>query len=34
MDFLGDVLFLGLTAIFFAASLGIVHVFERLREHK
>jgi hypothetical protein len=29
-----DILFLALTAIFFAASFGIVHVFEKLREHK
>jgi hypothetical protein len=31
---MADVIFLVLTAIFFAASFGIVHVFERLREHK
>jgi len=31
---MADVIFLVLTAVFFAASLGIVHVFERLREHK
>jgi hypothetical protein len=31
---MADVIFLGLTAVFFAASFGIVQVFERLREHK
>jgi hypothetical protein len=31
---MADVIFLVLTAIFFAASFGIVHVFERLRENK
>jgi hypothetical protein len=31
---MADLIFLALTAIFFAASFGIVHVFERLREHK
>jgi hypothetical protein len=31
---MSDVLFLALTAIFFAASFGIVHLFERLRQHK
>jgi len=31
---MADFIFLALTAIFFAASFGIVHVFERLREHK
>jgi hypothetical protein len=31
---MADVIFLLLTAVFFAASFGIVHVFERLREHK
>ena len=31
---MADVIFLVLTAVFFAASLGMVHVFERLREHK
>lgn len=34
MDFIEDVLFLALTAIFFAASFGVIHFFERLREHK
>jgi len=29
-----DVLFLALTAAFFAASIGLVHLFERLRERK
>jgi len=31
---MADVIFLVLTAVFFAASFGMVHVFERLREHK
>ena len=31
---MADVIFLVLTAVFFAASFGIVHVFDRLREHK
>jgi hypothetical protein len=31
---MADVIFLALTAMFFAASFGIVHLFERLREHK
>ena len=31
---MADFIFLALTAIFFAASFGIVHVFEKLREHK
>ncbi len=31
---MADVIFLALTAVFFAASFGIVHVFERLREQK
>jgi hypothetical protein len=31
---MADVIFLALTAFFFAASFGIVHFFERLREHK
>jgi len=31
---MADVIFLVLTAVFFAASFGIVHVFERLRENK
>jgi hypothetical protein len=29
-----DIVFLVLTAVFFAASFGIVHVFEKLRQHK
>ena len=29
-----DVLFLALSVAFFAATLGIAHLFERLREHK
>jgi len=29
-----DVIFLVLTAAFFAASFGLVQLFERLREHK
>lgn len=31
---MADVVFLALTAAFFAASFGLVHLFERLREHK
>ena len=31
---MSDIVFLALTAVFFAASFGIVHFFERLREHK
>ena len=31
---MADVIFLALTAVFFAAGFGIVHVFERLREQK
>jgi hypothetical protein len=31
---MADLIFLVLTVVFFAASFGIVHVFERLREHK
>ena len=31
---MGDVLFLALTAGFFAASVGLVHLFERLRREK
>ena len=31
---MGDVVFLVLTAGFFAASLGLVHLFERLRREK
>jgi hypothetical protein len=31
---MADVMFLALTAAFFAASIGLVYVFERLREHK
>ena len=31
---MADAIFLVLTALFFAASFGMVHVFERLREHK
>jgi hypothetical protein len=29
-----DIVFLALTALFFAASFGIVYFFEQLREHK
>jgi hypothetical protein len=29
-----DVIFLVLTAAFFAATIGLVHLFERLREAK
>ena len=31
---MGDVIFLALSIAFFAASLGLVHLFEKLREHK
>ena len=31
---MSDVLFLGLSAAFFAATLVMVHLFERLREGK
>jgi len=31
---MADVIFLLLTAVFFAASFGIVHLFEKLREQK
>jgi len=31
---MSDVLFLALTVAFFAATVGLVHLFERLREHK
>jgi hypothetical protein len=29
-----DILYLGLAVAFFAASIGLVYLFERLREHK
>jgi hypothetical protein len=31
---MADILFLALTAAFFAASIGLVYLFERLRERK
>jgi hypothetical protein len=31
---MADLIFLVLTAAFFAASIALVHLFERLREHK
>jgi hypothetical protein len=31
---MGDIVFLALTAAFFAASIGLIHLFERLRERK
>lgn len=31
---MADIVFLVLTAAFFAASIGLVYLFERLREHK
>jgi len=31
---MADILFLALTLAFFAATIGLVHVFERLREAK
>ena len=29
-----DVIFIALAVAFFAATLGLVHLFEKLREHK
>ena len=29
-----DIIFLALTAAFFAVSFGLMHLFERLREHR
>ena len=31
---MSDVLYIALAVGFFAASIGLVHLFERLREHK
>ncbi len=31
---MADVIFLALSIAFFAASFGLVHLFEKLREHK
>jgi hypothetical protein len=31
---MADLVFVELTAAFFAASFGLVYLFERLREHK
>jgi hypothetical protein len=31
---MADVVFLALSIAFFAASFGLVHLFEKLREHK
>jgi hypothetical protein len=31
---MADIVFIALSAAFFAASLALVHLFERLREHK
>ncbi len=31
---MGDILFLVLTAAFFAASFGLIHLFEKLRERR
>jgi hypothetical protein len=31
---MADLVFLALTAAFFAASIGLVYLFERLRENK
>ena len=31
---MADVIFLALTLAFFAASFGLIHLFERVREHK
>jgi hypothetical protein len=29
-----DVIYLGLALAFFAASIGLVHLFDRLRDHR
>jgi hypothetical protein len=29
-----DILYLGMALAFFAASIGLVHLFDRLRDHK
>jgi len=31
---MSDILYLALATGFFAASIGLVHLFERLRDHK
>jgi hypothetical protein len=31
---MADVIFLVLTAVFFAASIGLIHLFDRLRQGK
>lgn len=31
---MADAIFIGLSIAFFAASFGLVHIFEKLREHK
>ena len=31
---MADLVFLAMTAVFFTASVGLVYVFERLRQHK
>jgi hypothetical protein len=31
---MADVIFVALSIVFFAASFGLVHLFEKLREHK
>jgi len=31
---MADIVFLALTIVFFAACFGLIHVFEKLREHK
>ena len=31
---MADVIFIALSIAFFAASFGLVHLFEKLREHK
>jgi hypothetical protein len=31
---MSDVIFLALSIVFFAASVGLVYLFEQLREHK
>jgi hypothetical protein len=31
---MADLVFLAMTAVFFAASIGLVHLFERLRNPK
>jgi hypothetical protein len=34
LPLMADAIFIGLSLVFFAASYGLVRVFEKLREHK